>query len=156
MRTKRKRVDELVTNAKRLKASDSALDSKARPLSPRVLSFCYLEVLSLRQFLINSLPSTSRVKRRKLTTVVLDDASDFLDTTFVGISRKTKSNTEGERRREFVTFTQSQQRSTRSSNATPEEDHLAEVSPNLSSPASMVQLADVLLPTVFEADLSKR
>jgi hypothetical protein len=128
MRTKRKRVDEVVTNAKRIKSSDSIPKcSNARPLCNGVLSFCYTEVPSLRHFLVNNLPFTSRARRRKITTHTLGDGSDFLDTTMVGVSEKAKPAVEEERHREFVAFTQSQQRSNHSSNGTPEETHLAEV-----------------------------
>lgn len=129
MKTKRKRVCEPGTNAKRLKASDSgARGTESGPLSYTVLSFCYLEVRSLRQFLAASLPPTSKARRRKITTHTLENGFDFLDTTLVGISRKAKPAQEDERQREFVAFTQSQQRSTHSSTGTVEEDHLTEVS----------------------------
>lgn len=129
MRTKRKRTDEPVTTAKRLKASDATVrGSNVGPLSHNVLSFCYEEVCSLRHYLVNSLPPASRTRMRKITTHTLENGSDFLDKTLVGISRKVKPAQEEERHREFVAFTQSQQKSTHSSNGTPDEDRLAEVS----------------------------
>jgi hypothetical protein len=129
MRTKRKRVGEVVTNAKRPKTSESTeRGTKIRPLSHSALSFCYSEVHTLRQFLLDSLPSTSRARRRKIASQGLDSGSYFLDTTLVGISGKAKPALEEERRRDFVAFTQSQQRSTHSSTGTPEENHLTEVS----------------------------
>jgi hypothetical protein len=129
MRTKRKRTGETGTTAKRLKTSESAERStKFRPLSHKVLSFCYSEVYPLRQFLLNSLPSTSRARRRKIASHGLENGSYFLDTTLVGISGKAKPALEEERRRDFAAFTQSQQRSTHSSTGTPEENHLTEVS----------------------------
>lgn len=61
-------------------------------------------------------------------THVLKDGSDYLDTTLVGISEKARCSLEEERRRDFVAFTQSQQRSSHNSHGTPEEEHLTEVS----------------------------
>lgn len=129
MRTKRKRVDHHETTAKRLKTSDSGVQgTQVGPLSHNVLSFHYPEVCPLRQFLLNSLSSTSRARRRKITTHKLKNSSDYLDTTLVGIPRKAKATLGEVRDREFIAFTQSQQRSSHSSNGTPEEGHLAEVS----------------------------
>ena len=129
MRTKRKRADEPVTAAKRLKALYPTVGAtKVGPLSRQVLSSCYLEVRSLRQFLVDSLPCTSRARKRKITTHTLENGSDFLDTTLVGISSNAKPSLDEERHQEFVAFTQSQPRSTHSSNGTPEEDRLTEVS----------------------------
>lgn len=128
MRTKRKRIEEHVTDVKRQKVSDSVVRrNKAGPLSHEVLSSCYPEVRSLRQYLVDSLPLTSRARRRKTTTYVLDDGSNFLETTLVGTLRKAKPGLEEERRREFVHFTQSQQRSTHSSDTIAEQDRMKEV-----------------------------
>jgi len=77
---------------------------------------------------VNSLPSTSRARRRKITTHGLECCSDFLDTTLIGVSGKAKPALQEERHREFIAFTQSQQRSTHSSNGIRGEDHLTEVS----------------------------
>ena len=128
MRTKRKRINDSVVNAKRLKSSGTITRStNAKSQCDGVLSFCYIEVHSLRQFLANSLPSSSRVRRRRINIHMLKDGSDFLDSTMVGISTKLKPALEEERHREFVAFTQSQQRLTHSSDGTPDENHLAEV-----------------------------
>jgi hypothetical protein len=127
MRTKRKRVRELLPPAKRTKTTPQCGTTKGA-LSRSVLSHCYPEVLSLRQFLFKDLPSSSRVRRRKIAAHVLEDGTDFLDTTLVGISTKAKPALEEERQREFVAFTQSQQRASHSSNGSLGEDHLAEVS----------------------------
>jgi hypothetical protein len=128
MRMKRKRADEPVNTAKRLKAYDATVrGSNVGSISHNVLSFCYQEVCSLRHYLVNSPPSISRTRRRKITTCTLENASDFLDTTLVGIPIAAQPAQEEDRHREFVAFTQSQQKSTDSSNGTPEEGHLAEV-----------------------------
>jgi len=128
MRVKRKRADEPMSTAKRLKASDTTVKgSNVGPISHTVLSFCYQEVCSLRHYLVNSIPTVSRTRRRKITTYKLENASDFLDTTLVGIPSTAPPAQDEDRHRDFVAFTQSQQKSTDSSNGTPQEDHLAEV-----------------------------
>ncbi|KAF7513965.1 hypothetical protein GJ744_006579 [Endocarpon pusillum] len=129
MRTKRKRGAEQSTIAKRLKVSISAAKgSELGPISHNTLSYCYSEVYTLRQFLVDSLPPTSRSRRQNISTHTLENGSAFLDTTLVGRLKKTKPAQDEERHLEFVTFTQSQRRSTHSSNGTPEEYHLTEVS----------------------------
>lgn len=129
MGRKRKRVAECSTIAKRLKVSTSdANGGELGSISHKILSYSYSEVYTLRHFLVESLPSTSRTRRRNISTHTLENDSAFLDTTLVGRSRKTKPAQEEERHREFVAFSQSQRRSTHSSNGTPEEHHLKEVS----------------------------
>jgi hypothetical protein len=128
MRMKRKHADEPKSPAKRLKTPDANARRRTDgPISHSVLSFCYQEVYSLRHYLVNSLPTVSRTRRRKITTYKLENASDFLDTTLVGIPSTAHPAQEEDRHRDFVAFTQSQQKSTDSSNGTPQEDHLAEV-----------------------------
>ena len=73
------------------------------------------------------LPSTLRARRRKIATHIFADGSEFLDTTMVGVSRQAKPALEEERNREFVAFTQFQQRASYSSNGTPEASQLTEV-----------------------------
>jgi hypothetical protein len=128
MRAKRKRGDEPLTITKRIKASNPAARGRdIGPITHNVLSFCYREVLPLRLFLSSSLPPTSRARRRKITNHVLESGSDFLDTTLVGISSRARPALEEARHREFIIFTQSQQRPSHSSNGVPEEDRLTEV-----------------------------
>lgn len=129
MRTKRKRIDGTVTGSKRRKVSHCIPrnTTHAAFLSHDVLSVCYPEVVSLRQYLADSLPVTSRARRRKLTTHVLEDGSAFLDTTLVGVPTKVEQRIKEDRNREFILFTQSQQRSTSSNNGIREEDRLTEV-----------------------------
>jgi hypothetical protein len=138
---KRKRANEPSSTSKRLKASDAIVKgSNVGPFSHTVLSFCYQEVCSLRHYLVNSLPTVSRIRRRKITTYKLENGSDFLDTTLVGIPATAHHAQEEERHRDFIAFTQSQQKSTDSSNGTAQECHLAEVRFNCLLPWCMLLL----------------
>lgn len=126
MRTKRKRADEPVTPNKYLKVSSSG-ERSIGSVSHNVLSFCYIEVHTLRRFLLDHLPPSSRARRRKIRTHGVENDSNFLDTTLIGISITTRPALEEERQREFVAFTQSQERHSHTSSGVPEEDRLSEV-----------------------------
>lgn len=79
-----------------------------------VLVQYYPQVLSLRQYLISKLPSTSRIRRKKILSIgakARPDGKDetqfssFLDQTLVG-HRKLENIFEDERLQQWATFTQ--------------------------------------------------
>lgn len=77
-----------------------------------VLSSLYPRVCTLRSYLLASLPASSRVRRRKLTSFERDEATCLLDTCLVGILREPSIALQESRKVDFATFTQSQQRAT--------------------------------------------
>src|SRR5690349_14546948 len=119
---KRKRLDNTDQNDQSRKVSKvspagfvgSAVDQK--PVQHVVLSSYYPKILTLRDFLLSKLPLSSRVRRRKITTLGREDRANtpdlhFLDTTFIGVLQETKPAAEQERQKDFIVYTQSQQRS---------------------------------------------
>ena len=77
-----------------------------------VLSFFYPKVCTLRVFLLTYLPSTSRVRRRKLSVFGQQDDECILDTCLIGILNEPSVALKQARKVDFVTFTQCQQRAT--------------------------------------------
>ncbi len=142
---RRKQLDldaSVVHPAKRVKVGDQGSKSRDKNkneghLSCTLLLLYYERVVSLRQFLLSKLPSLSKFRRRRLINYGLDEQASqngihFLDTTLVGISEETAVAVEEERRRDFLNFTQSQQRSTHSSAGGTQSHGVAEVSTLLS------------------------
>lgn len=114
-------------NPKRLKPDG---DQRRSTQSHPVLSRYYPRVVSLRQYLLEQLPSTSKARRRRIASLGKprhkdvekaangdSDESDkelavLLDQTLIGVSKKTTSAAVVEaRQREFAAFTQSEERS---------------------------------------------
>ena len=128
----------IVHPAKRVKVRDQRsrprdTNKKESSVSRTLLPLYYKRVVSLRQFLISRLPSSSKFRRRRLVNYGLYqpaslNGSNFLDTTVVGISEETAVAVEEERRRDFLNFTQSQQKSTHSSVTSTQSYGMAEVS----------------------------
>ncbi|KAK5195903.1 Telomerase reverse transcriptase [Exophiala xenobiotica] len=77
-----------------------------------VLSSFYPKVCTLRVFLLTYLPSTSRVRRRKLSAFGQQDDECILDTCLVGILNEPSGALKQARKVDFITFTQCQQRAT--------------------------------------------
>ncbi|KIX00186.1 uncharacterized protein Z518_10324 [Rhinocladiella mackenziei CBS 650.93] len=77
-----------------------------------VLSTFYPKVCALRDYLLANLPSTSRVRRRKLTSYGRDEEDYVLDTCLVGVLKEASPDVKKTRKDDFATFTQSQQRAT--------------------------------------------
>lgn len=79
-----------------------------------VLLRYYPRVLTLRTFLLSRLPSSSRVRRRRLRDYQAAGKNgpvSILDSTLVGILRDPNPAVEEARRKEFLAFSQSPQRS---------------------------------------------
>ena len=140
MTGKRKRAadaSDRVAQSKRLRLSHAASNHpkkvKCGSSSFRLLSNYYPSVRSLRQFLLSGLSSSSKSIRRKLATFGLNDPNapgkqNFLDSTIVGTLKEPKAAVQEARKRDFLTFTQSQQKSSHRSADKSDECHLAEVS----------------------------
>lgn len=110
--------------------SDSA-PSRGEPVQhPHpVISLYYRQVLTLRQFLLQQLPSTSKARRRRILSLKPSAAktdgdenaagqkpgsgqnpASLLDTTLVGVPKKPVPTVDNTRQRDFIAFTQSQER----------------------------------------------
>lgn len=77
-----------------------------------VLSSFYPRVCTLRNYLLDALPTTSRIRRRKLTAFGKHDPLSVLDTCLVGVSRQPSLSVKESRKVDFVTFTQNSYRAT--------------------------------------------
>jgi telomerase reverse transcriptase len=89
-----------------------------------VISLYYRHVVTLRQYILQRIPRSSRARRRRIAAVgghsaARDglaavpknekDLADLLDTTLVGILKELPPTRSEERRRDFIAFTQAQQ-----------------------------------------------
>lgn len=88
-----------------------------------VISLYYRHVVTLRQYILQRIPRSSRARRRRIAAVgghsaardglaavpkSEKDLADLLDTTLVGILKELPPTRSEERRREFIAFTQAQ------------------------------------------------
>ncbi|EXJ79003.1 hypothetical protein A1O3_08504 [Capronia epimyces CBS 606.96] len=101
-----------VTDQKSSCPDDTASCNALPDIHHGVLSSLYPKLCTLRQFLLANLPSTSRVRRRKVTSFGSDDAACFFDTCLVGVLKEPSTTVNKSRKVDFATFTQSQQRAT--------------------------------------------
>jgi hypothetical protein len=104
-----------------------------RPVSHELLSLYYPRIVSLRQFLLSSLPLSSTSRRRRVSTYGsgnLEAArqTPFLDSTLIGVLSEPQTTVKEARQRDFTAFTQSQQNSTDNSNGSANGRRFAEVS----------------------------
>lgn len=126
MRTKRKRKTTDGPSTKRIKLSPS-WEVNARParVDDKVLQSRYPQVWTLREYLVQALPSSSSTRRNRVKGYHTKAESHYLDTTFVGRIDSSKRVAPDERSREFLEFTQTQFRASRSSiGGTPQENEL--------------------------------
>lgn len=101
-------------------------------MSHELLSLYYPRILSLRQFLLSSLPLLSPSHRRRLTTYGCDSEADtrnphFFDSTLVGVFSEPQTTVREARKRDFIAFTQLQQKSAASSNGSTQGPNFTEV-----------------------------
>ncbi|KIW30624.1 uncharacterized protein PV07_06357 [Cladophialophora immunda] len=113
----RKRKCAEATSNRPTKQQKSANYDRAGPLHVStihhaVLSSYYPKVCTLRSYLLTALPTTSRIRRQKLTLFGKHDANALLDTCLVGILKNTSISVKESRKTDFATFTQSQYRAT--------------------------------------------
>jgi hypothetical protein len=102
-------------------------------VSHELLSLYYPRVVSLRQFLLSSLPISSTSLRRRVS--IYGSCSQtgtrqphFLDSTLVGVFSGPQITVKETRERDFVAFTQSQRKSTDGRNGSTQDHRFAEVS----------------------------
>jgi telomerase reverse transcriptase len=90
-----------------------------------VISLYYRQVVTLRQYLLQQIPVTSKTRRRRIASVrsetladrdgdessgerQVQDLASVLDTTLVGVLKETLPTVIRERRRDFAAFSQTQ------------------------------------------------
>ena len=121
--------------AKTNRPSSTCKQGVLAKLSPRhsVLKSYYPRVLSLREFLLEKLPPTSKFRRRQLNGIGSGSRKcgnghiNYMDTTLVGVLRESDAFTEETRRRDFLAFTQSQQKPDHSGDGVTQPHQLADV-----------------------------
>ena len=94
---------------------DSQIRKVATALSTvhhNVLSPYYHKVCTLRSFLLSQLPTSSRVRRRRLDAYQKEDGTSLLDACLVGVSREPSVSLTKARKDDFCCFTQSQYHAT--------------------------------------------
>jgi hypothetical protein len=112
------------------------------PVSHELLSLYYPRIVSLRQFLLSSLAPSSTSRRRRLSTYGIDSQAGtktphLLDSTLVGVFPEPELAVQASRQRDFIAFTESQQRSTDGTNGSTQSGRFTEVS-GLSSTMSLI------------------
>ena len=103
------------------------------PVSHELLSLYYPRIVSLRQFLLSSLPPSSTSRRRRLSTYGVNsqagtETPHLFDSTLIGVFPEPELAIQGSRQRDFVAFTKLQQRSTDGTNGNTQSGRFAEVS----------------------------
>lgn len=104
-------------------------DARCSTQSHPVLSRYYPRVVTLRQYLLDELPFTSKARQRRIASLGKPPRSDveetangdrderdkalalLLDQTLIGVFKKTTSAVVEARQRDFAAFTQSEERS---------------------------------------------
>ncbi|KAJ5752542.1 Telomere reverse transcriptase [Penicillium odoratum] len=101
----------------RFKSSKESVARNIRTTHP-VISLYYREVLTLRQYLLNQLPASSKLRRRRIASLRLSPErsnvqplADLLDFTLVGVLKEPSPKIDSDRQRGYREFTQSQSRS---------------------------------------------
>ncbi|KAJ5663924.1 hypothetical protein N7507_004655 [Penicillium longicatenatum] len=101
----------------RFKPSKDPVARNTRTTHP-VISLYYRQVLTLRQYLLGQLPISSKLRRRRITSLRsssersnVQPLADLLDYTLVGVLKEPSPKIDSERQRIYREFTQSQSRS---------------------------------------------
>ncbi|KAL2857858.1 hypothetical protein BJY01DRAFT_116291 [Aspergillus pseudoustus] len=100
-------------------------DSDAAEISHPVISQYYRQVVTLRQYILQRVPQSSKARRRRIAAVSSDDAppisnlAHLLDTTLVGVWTELPLAYSEERRRDFIAYTQTQLRTQAGTDAEP-------------------------------------
>lgn len=102
-------------------------------LSHELLSLYYPRIVSLRQFLLSSLAPSSISRRRRLSAYGIDGQAGtktphLFDSTLVGVFPEPELAVQESRQRDFIAFTESQQRSTDGTNGSTQSGRFTEVS----------------------------
>ena len=106
------------------------------PVTRQLLSLYYPRIITLRQFLVSSLPLSSIARRRRVSTYGSDSQAGtrqhhYFDSTLIGVLAEPQATVQEARKHDFVAFTHLQQRSTDSSNGNIQSIRFAEVSRSL-------------------------
>lgn len=114
------------------KAPRSSCSPSVQPTRDLLANY-YESVLSLRQFLLSRLPSTSKSRRRRLVAYGRSNeqtsaAAHFFDSTIVGVDAKVGPSVEEARDRDFSSFTQSPDRSSLCVSGQSQKSHFEEAS----------------------------
>lgn len=94
---------------------DSQVPKVATTLSTvhhNVLSSYYHKVCTLRSFLLSKLPTSSRVRRKRLDAYEKEGGTSLLDVCLVGVSKEPSDSLTKARKDDFSCFTQSQYHAT--------------------------------------------
>ncbi|KAJ5806303.1 uncharacterized protein N7503_003905 [Penicillium pulvis] len=101
----------------RFKSSKNSI-ARNNPTTHPVISLYYRQVLTLRQYLLDQLPISSKLRRRRITSLRsspdrsnVQPLADLLDSTLVGVLKERSPKIDSERQRVYREFTQSQSRS---------------------------------------------
>lgn len=101
----------------RFKSSKNSI-ARNNPTTHPVISLYYRQVLTLRQYLLDQLPTSSKLRRRRITSLRSSPErsnvqllADLLDSTLVGVLKERSPKIDSERQRVYREFTQSQSRS---------------------------------------------
>ncbi|GAD98225.1 telomerase reverse transcriptase [Paecilomyces variotii No. 5] len=125
MGKKRKRpARQTETPSKRVQVASKP--SRENETTHPVISRYYLRVLTLRQYLLEQLPPSSKSRRRRVASLGrqggdeenIEALATLLDSTLVGILRETNRKNDQERQKDFAAFTQSQYKSSLTSTDT--------------------------------------
>lgn len=125
MTKKRKRPNRHPPIANKPPSPNSRTTTNNNPTHP-VISLYYPHVLTLRQYLLRQLPVSSKLRRRRIASLIeataakdedhrwsahVPDLVHLLDTTLVGVLHESPPTTSQERRRDLAAFTESQAQS---------------------------------------------
>ncbi|KAJ5902253.1 Telomere reverse transcriptase [Penicillium taxi] len=100
----------------RFKSSKGPIVPKNQTSHP-LISLYYRNVLTLRQYLLDQLPRSSKLRRRRIASLEASAQSNvkplatLLDSTLVGVLKKSPPELNSERQRGYLAFSQSQSRS---------------------------------------------
>lgn len=92
-----------------------------------LLAHCYHQVKTLKNYLLDALPASSRVRRKRLLSLIdSTDFAQFFDTTLVGVSQHVNSAAVRQRQQDLFHFTQTL-RSGHALTATAQHSNIEEV-----------------------------
>lgn len=116
------------------KAANAPASHHDQTTTHPVISLYYRQVFTLRQYLLRQLPTTSKLRRRRIASLHSSGSSltgkvekggdtviplaDLLDSTLVGVLKEPSAKVNSDRKRDYQAFTQSLSRSIPSSTDT--------------------------------------
>lgn len=114
------------------KAANAPASQDDQTTTHPVISLYYRQIFTLRQYLLRQLPTTSKLRRRRIALLYPSGSAgkaekggdtvvplaDLLDSTLVGVLQEPSAKVNSDRKRDYQAFTQSQSRSILSSTDT--------------------------------------